>query len=256
MMSIYTNYERVSICVNNQKTLDFVYTIKMYLENIIETKQVKQFYLECDGQPLESYENLEDYQMINFIINYVPECAKDSIDFYTEHCKDFRKDEVRVFGISNDGKPQFYTYNGYEIATLPFGLLTSIDDKYQCFEAEPMSLMFELPNHQNQDDLKHLMKQWAELGTTFYEECVDEEQYDGYYSYLVEPTYHMNRHQLTQMIELYNTLIDYLKEHQGRIISVQPLLVAHHPSADLVLKVEKNNVGLWCSDPFFYPMYN
>lgn len=250
------NYERVSLNITNHRVLDLLYEMKMYLEHIHESCKVINFYLECDGQIVEDYEYLENYHMINYIISYIPVHQDDGFAFYKKKCQGFTKEEVRVFGITDDAKLIYYAYNGNTIAALNFKSLTYIDEKYQCFEATPMSIMFEIPNYKNQEPLKKLMKQWAEIGTEFYETCVDVEEYDGYVSYLVEPTYHMNRTELTYMIDLYNQLVDLMKQYKGRMISVQPLLVSYHLSADLVIKIEKNSFGMWFSDPFFKPILN
>lgn len=255
-MPIKTNYERVSIAVKSQRTLDLVYKIKMYLESIHEKCTVYNFFLICDGECIDDYNSLEEYTTINYSIDYYSDNQAYGIDFYKRHCIGFPNDELHVFGIINFELPKFYTYNGHQICDLRFQKMINIANEYQTFEAHPFSIIFQIPESATQDEFKRLLKEWVEIGSEFYEECSDIENIDGYISYLVEPNYTIDLKDFIKVIELYNQLIEYIKIFKGRLISVQPLFISHSFTQDVVLKIEKNNVGIYTTDSFFYPVLN
>lgn len=250
------NYERVSITVRNYRTLDLTYKIKLYLESIYENCVIQNFSLFCDGEKKDNYYFLENFTTINYTIKYLSDESKYGLEFYKQHCLEFSKDELHVFGITHLELPKFYHYDGYQISDLIFEKMTSISHHYQTFEAHPLSVIFQIPESKNQDGFRQLLKSWIEIGSEFYEECSDVGNVDGYISYLVEPDYQVNRSDFINVVDLYNQLIDMTKQLEGRLISVQPLFVSHTPKQDIVLKIEKSNVGIYTSEPFFYPILN
>ena len=251
-----TNYERISIHVSNQNTIDQIYQLKMYLDEILDECEIIEYYLECDGLRLRNHHEIEEYTNINIILEYYPTNQTQGYQFYELFCKEFSKSDLRLFIKTSEDIPHYYTFNGKQLVYLSFNSFETITIQYYEFEAQPYSVIFEIPTSENKTDFENLLKQWIEIGSVFYEYCINEEVVEGYHSYLVEPIYHMNRRQLEKMIELYMELVEYVISLNGHMISVQPLLLSRNKNADIVLKVEKNHLGIWQSEPFFRPVLN
>ena len=251
-----TNYERISIHVSNKNTMDAVYQFKMYLDEILEECELIEYYFEGDGQRLKNHHDIEEYQNINVVIEYYPTNDNQGYLFYEKFCLNFSKQDLRLFIKTSEEIPHYYTYNGKQLVYLNFSTFETIPIQYYEFEAQPYSVIFEIPVSQNHQKFEALLKQWIEIGSVFYEYCVNEEIHEGYKSYLVEPVYHMNRRQLEKMIDLYMELVDMVISSNGHMISVQPLLLSKNRNADIILKIERNHLGIWQSEPFFKPVFS